>query len=172
MHYDFILALDPSGSFCEGKGTTGWCVFNCKDNKVIHAGSISAKKFDSMEAYWDAQINLIDYWRKRFKNNLLLVVEDYILYESKAMSQVHSHMETSKLLGVIQYYCFLNRIPYIMEPASVVKNRWSNKILLYKKYIKKYKKNFYIPLHKKEPIDRHCLDAIRHAVHVATFKNK
>lgn len=171
MSYKFILGLDPSGNFYEGKGTTGWCVFNTTDNKIIKAGSISAKDFKSQEEYWFAHIDLITDMLKKRKKKLIVVMEDYMLYANKAKSQVNSRMETSKLIGVIQLHCYSKDIPYVMQTASEVKKRWTNNILHYKGYIKKYKKGYVIP-GTKTKIDRHCLDSIRHAVHYATFKNK
>ena len=57
-----------------------------------------------------------------------------------------------------------------MQRAVEVKNRWADHILEYKKYIIKRKHMYYLPDAPK-PISRHCKDAIRHAVHYATFYN-
>lgn len=170
MNYKFILGLDPSGNFYEGKGTTGWCIFNACDKKLIKAGSISAKTFKTQEAYWFAHLDLIATTNKKYKKKLIVVMEDYMLYASKAKDQINSRMETSKLIGVIQLNCYADGIPYVMQTASEVKKRWANNILHYKGYIKEYKRGYTIP-NTKEKIDRHCLDSIRHAVHYATFKN-
>lgn len=171
MSYKFILGLDPSGNFYEGKGTTGWCIFNTLDNRVIKAGSISAKDFENQEEYWFAHMNLITDINKKYKKKLIIVMEDYMLYASKAKDQINSKMETPKLIGILQLHCYSNNIPYVMQTASEVKKRWTNVILHYKGYIKEYKRGYVIP-GTKEKIDRHCLDSIRHAVHYATFKNK
>lgn len=171
MNYKFILGLDPSGSFYEGKGTTGWCIFNTTDNKVIKAGSISAKDFMTQEDYWYAHMDLITNTHKKYKKQLVVVMEDYLLYASKAKEQINSRMETPKLIGIMQLHCYSSNIPYWMQRAADVKTRWANNILHYKGYIKEYKKGYVVP-DTKEKIDRHCLDSIRHAVHYATFKNK
>lgn len=171
MNYKFILGLDPSGNFYEGKGTTGWCIFNTTDNKVIKAGSISAKDFMTQEDYWYAHMDLITNTHKKYKKQLVVVMEDYLLYASKAKEQINSRMETPKLIGIMQLHCYSNNIPYWMQRATDVKTRWANNILHYKGYIKEYKKGYVIP-DTKDKIDRHCLDSIRHAVHYATFKNK
>lgn len=171
MNYKFILGLDPSGNFYEGKGTTGWCIFNTLDNRVIKAGSISAKDFENQEGYWFAHMDLITDTNKKYKKKLIIVMEDYMLYASKAKDQINSRMETPKLIGILQLHCYSNGIPYVMQTASEVKKRWTNVILHYKGYIKEYKRGYTIP-GTKEKIDRHCLDSIRHAVHYATFKNE
>ena len=33
--YKYVLAFDPSGSFYEGKGTTGWCIMDTKTKEVL-----------------------------------------------------------------------------------------------------------------------------------------
>lgn len=167
--YDFILAFDPSGCFREGNGTTGWCVFNCRENKVTMCGSISAKKYACAEVYWDQHLNLIETYRERYKDNMVVVMEDYLLYESKASSQINSRMETCKLIGVLQHYCWWKHIDFGMQLAATVKKRWSNEILCYKKYIKIKGRGYALP--DGTIINRHTLDSIRHAIHFATFKN-
>jgi len=171
MNYSFVLALDPSGSYHEGKGTTGWSVYNCLDKNIIHGGSIPAASFNFMEAYWDEHIRIIASFDTKYHKKFVVVIEDYLLYANKAESQINSHMETCKLIGVIQHYCWTHQIPYVMQCASEVKLRWSNEILLYKKIVSRKEKKYYIPVNKK-PIDRHCLDSIRHGIHYATFKNE
>ena len=61
-------------------------------------------------------------------------------------------------------------VPLLLEPASEVKTRWANNILNYKGYIKKSGRGYTIPNVKCPDVTRHCLDAVRHAVHVATFR--
>jgi hypothetical protein len=79
-------------------------------------------------------------------------------------------METCKLIGVLQHHCWLNQIPYKMQTAGTVKSRWSNEILEHKRYIFKAARGYKTPT--GITINRHCQDAIRHAVHFATFKNE
>jgi len=170
MLYKYLLAIDPSGSFIEGKGTTGWCVFNCTENKVTIAHSLKAKEHGKMELYWDAHIQLIKDFQKRYGKDLIVIIEDYILYEHKMKDQINSRMETCKVIGIIQHYCYLQGLPYCMQLAATVKNRWTNDILGYKKYVFK-KSRSYCLSDRKTILDRHALDSIRHAVHFATFKN-
>ena len=166
----FILSFDPSGSWHEGKGTTGWCVFSTADKRITCAGNIAADKFNCAEAYWCKHLELLDNFYAKYKDKLVLVVEDYLLYESKAKSQINSRMETPKLIGIIQVWAYQHSVPLLLEPASEVKTRWANNILNYKGYIKKSGRGYMIPNVKCPDVTRHCLDAVRHAVHVATFK--
>jgi len=172
MHFKYVLAFDPSGNYNEGKGTTGWCLLSTyPDKHIIAGGHISAACFKSMEAYWAEHIKLIDTYKQKYGTNLVLVIEDYLLYKHKAANQTNSRMETCKLIGVLQYYCYTSELLYIMQPAVEVKTRWTNDTLCYKNYIKKKRNKFIIPATNAE-INKHCLDSIRHAVHFATFKNK
>lgn len=91
-------------------------------------------------------------------------MEDYILYKQKAMGQVNSRMETPKLIGIIQQWCYTNDVPYVTQLANEVKSRWSDSILEWKGIIKR-KGNRYV-------LNEHIRDSIRHAVHYATFKNR
>lgn len=171
MSYEFILALDPSGSFNEGKGTTGYCILEITADRITITGNILAKNYLKIESYWQAHINLIDKYRKKYGKRLIIVMEDYILYKHKAQSQTNSRMETSKLISIIQYHCFIYNISYHMQLAAEVKNRWSDEILHYKGYLIKHKNKLVLP-HSQIYVDHHCKDAIRHAVHYGTFKIK
>lgn len=171
MNYAFVLALDPSGSFHEGKGTTGWAIMECAAMKITKCGNIRAVHYDTKEIYWQAHLALLETYYKKYGKRLFLVIEDYILYESKVQCQINSHMETSKLIGIMQHYCWNKGIPYGMQLAAEVKKRWTNEILHYKQYIAYQQKRIILP-NNKDYVDKHCMDAIRHAVHFATFKNK
>ena len=170
MKYKTILSIDPSGNFHEGKGTTGLCILNASTNKIRMTKSISAKSYNTQEEYRDAILIFIAKAVKRYKS-LVIVMEDYLLYKHKAETQINSKMETPKLIGVIQYYCWCNKIALSLQPAHMVKNRWCDEILEHKGYIKKRGGCFIVP-DTKELIDRHAKDAIRHAVHFKNFKNK
>lgn len=172
-YYRYILALDPSGSFYEGKGTTGWCLFDSKENSFVACGSLFAKDYKRAEEYWNSVIELIFYWKRRLgHHNMMLVCEDYLLYATKLHDQINSRMETCKLIGAIQLHCYQKKLDYYMQTASEVKNRWSNKILEYKGYIKPYRRGYIPTSGITETYTHHTLDAIRHAIHYATFKNR
>ena len=170
MKSNFILSLDPSGSYFEGKGTTGWCVYDCDMKKVTQGGYLAATTYLDVLAYWKAHLRLIQKYRDRYGNRLHVVIEDYRLYASRADSQTNSTMETCKLIGILQYFCLENGIEYTMQLASLVKNRWSNKVLAHKNILYFGPKHICLP-DKKTIINKHTCDAVRHAVHYATFKN-
>jgi hypothetical protein len=170
MNYARILAIDPSGNFEEGKGTTGTCLFDTILNKIEHLQDIHASAYTTKEQYWQAHLDFIKLVVEDYPETII-VIEDFTLDPRRAMQQSHSKMETPKIIGIIQLYCQQHDLPYKMQRAVEVKNRWADKILEYKGYIVKKNKMYYTPMHTK-PISRHCKDAIRHAVHYATFYNK
>lgn len=166
--YKSILALDPSGNYTEGKGTTGWCLFDAEQNKIITTGFLEADKSEGFESYWDWHLGIIDH-AERNSDSLMVVIEDYVLYAHKSNAQINSKMETPKLIGVLQHYCWQEGIPYKMQLAAEVKNRWTDEILVHKGYLEKAGNRHKVNGHA---INRHVKDSIRHAVHFNTFKNE
>ncbi len=163
--YKTILALDPSGNFKEGKGTTGFSVLNAETGVFEKTGHISASEFDTMERYWYQHILLLEL----FKNtNTIIVIEDYLLYNHKKECQVNSRLETPQLIGAIKLWCWENRLPYHIQTAAEVKNRWTNEILEHKGIIQKKGRGYAV---NNLSVNRHCLDSIRHATHFNTFRN-
>ena len=165
-----LLSLDPSGSFTEGKGTTGYCFYDAAEKKIILCDELTAYAYATKEEYWNAHILLIEQLSEQYPE-FTIVMEDYLLYANKAEEQINSRLETPKLIGILQHYCWLRRIPVHMQTASEVKSRWNNEILLHKGIIVAKGKGFALP-DTDQVISRHCIDAIRHATHHATFKWK
>lgn len=158
------------GAFNEGKGTTGFSVFHAPDKQFIKLGTIKATDYQFAEQYWDAHLNLLTELifskrgqRLNKQNKTIVVIEDYLLYAQKAESQINSRMETCKLIGIIQHWCYKHNIPYCMQPASLVKSRWTDNILHYKGYLKKKGERY--------EVCEHTRDSMRHAAHFATFRN-
>lgn len=169
----YCMALDPSGAFFEGKGTTGVCFFEMDSKKIQWVEEIRAKDFLGMEEYWDAHCQLILDTLRHYKlprSELTIVIEDYLLYANKAEEQTNSRMETPKLIGVLQHFCWKEGIPYFMQAAARVVKRWSDEVLIHKGYLKAKGKS--AVLSDGSYINKHKRDAIRHAIHYATFRNK
>lgn len=166
----FIIALDPSGSFYEGKGTTGYCVYDTERNTFVTCGSIYAKHYNCAEAYWSNVLNFVECEVNWF-HDVVVVCEDYLLYANKLQDQINSRMETPKLIGALQLWCFQHEVPYYMQTASEVKRRWSDEILEHKGIIKRNGRGWLPTSGNTSTYTHHSLDAIRHAVHYATFRN-
>lgn len=154
-----ILAIDPSGSFKEGKGTTGWVLLS-KGN-LLKFGDIKAIDYHNRGDYWRAITDLI----ARYTVDVV-VLEQYRLYSNKAESQINSEMETSKLLGYLEMILQDYNKKYELQMASQVKRRFNNKILVYKGYIEKSGKNRYSV--RGTHISGHAIDALRHALYYNT----
>lgn len=173
-HYGYILALDPSGNFEEGKGCTGW-ILTDGFGKVLRAGKIDAIEYAYTEEFWAAHVDLLESTIEKYKDHLIVVIEDFVLYPHKAAPQSFSRMETARLLGILQITCYNNYQPYVFQKAIEAKARWDNDILI-KQRLMKYGgrgRGFLIPDTKGcwITINKHMLDAYRHALHYATFKN-
>ena len=169
MNYKHIFALDPSGNFTEGKGTTGWAIL-LSDRTILECGFIAASSYNTINEYWDAHLELIESILSKY-DSVGVVIEDYLLYGNKAKSQINSRMETPKLIGILQQHLWTKGIPYCMQPAAEVKTRWADEVLVAKGFIEK-KKNGVTSVPNVGTICRHEKDAIRHGLHFASFKNK
>ena len=158
MKYKYIIALDPSGNFEEGKGTTGCCLFSAEKKDIISTWNIRASKYKSKEEYWNAHLHYLKQFMELYKN------------AKRALQQSYSKMETSKLIGVIQMACAENKWPLKMQLPVEAKSRWPDSFLEHKHLIKRLNKGY--ATNSGQVISRHEKDAIRHAVHYATFYNK
>lgn len=169
MKYNYIIALDPSGNFEEGKGTTGICLFSCNKKEIILTDTIKASNYKTKEDYWHAHISLLRKFTSLYKN-AIIVMEDFTLNPRRALQQSHSRMETSKLIGVIQLVCSEQNWPLKMQLPVEAKSRWPDSILEHKHLIKRIQKGH--TLLNGQVISRHEKDAIRHAIHYNSFYNK
>lgn len=166
---DIVLALDPSGNFTEGKGTTGFAF--SRDGFIFKAGQICAAEYKTQMEYWKAIMDLIDSEFDYDYNTYQLVCEDYRLYASASQAQINSNLETPQLIGAIKYHCYMNNLPITMQMASEVKERWSNEVLQNKGMLKyDYFTRAYWMGDLK--LGDHSLDAVRHCLHFITFKLK
>lgn len=172
MRYGHILAIDPSGSYEEGQGVTGWCVWDVVKQEFIATNYIDSGKYISALAYWHTHTQLIAERNDMHKGDLIVVIEDYLLYENKTESQINSKMETCRLIGILEHFCYVNRIPFVLQPANLVVNRWNNTVLLHKNIIVETQPKYYMLPYGRFRLNRHVLDSMRHALHFASFRNK
>lgn len=163
----YILALDPSGAYQEGKGTTGWCLFDQDTDKIVKYGVIKAEDYSCQFQYWDAHIKLID---SLAGFNMDVVIEDYLLYSDRANNQINSRLETPQLLGIIKYEAYKRGLFIYIQPAMLVKKRWSNETLAYKGYVKAEARGK-VSIAGRTVVT-HIQDSIRHAIHYKTYVSK
>lgn len=156
-----IIALDVSGNFEEGFGTTG--INYMYDNGEIHkADELKAIKFKSTEEYWDAHIDLFN--RVLDAVDLEVVMEGFRLYGHKSATQTNSQFETPQLIGVIRHWCWKNDVPLKIQYAVEVKKRWPDEILIKEGYIYLKGKTRYLTA-TNQILNNHKTDALRHALH-------
>lgn len=172
MKAKYIIGIDPSGAFNEGKGTTGLAVLNTVTNELAYTGWIAAVEFPTLEAYFDAHINwLIDCVRRY--QDIIVSIEDYILYADHATAHTNTHLETSQLLGLIKWWCYKNNITYTIRPAAAVKSRFTNNILKREGYIfEAAGGRLFTKIRMNRNLSNHELDAIRHAAYCYKFELK
>lgn len=158
-----FLSIDPSGSFVEGKGQSGWIVMS--GDQIETFGQIRANDFDTREEYWKAHSDLIE-----STNPECVVIEDFRLYKTKAKGQTNSEMETSKLIGYLEMYGYNNNLDIKKQMASQAKSRFNDKILVHKKHITKDPSGrVYI---NGVNVSGHIVDALRHALFYQLIERK
>lgn len=151
-----FIALDPSGNFHEGKGKTGWAVFENKE--LISFGAVNSKEYETQEEYWSAVTKLT-------VGFTLIVCESYKLQPTKSMAQSWSTLETPQLIGVIRMFAYNQGSKVIFQDPSS-KIRFSDDILVKNGFLEK--KNALYLCHGVKTND-HMRDAIRHGLFFIKF---
>ena len=159
-----IVALDPSGNFTEGNGTTGICEL---DGKLATVSDIHAGNYKNAEDYWDEHIVYLNSRLHRHMD-MEVVMEGYRLYGHKSDTQVNSTLETPQLIGVIRYWCYVNNVPLKIQFAVEVKNRWSDSVLEKKGIIEKVNGRRKL-ISSGQWLNNHKTDALRHALHYQRY---
>ena len=74
----YVLGIDPSGNFYEGKGTTGWCVFDIVKTRC-ECSSLYASRAKSQEAYCRHVVLINNMFVKYKAKGIAVSMEDYVL---------------------------------------------------------------------------------------------
>ena len=166
-----IVALDPSGNYSEGNGTTGVCEL---EGKLATVSDIHAGAYECAEEYWKAHIdtlhNFLEY-ADYSKQDLEIVMEGYRLYGHKTATQINSTLETPQLIGVIKFWCHVNRIPLKIQFAADVKTRWSDSVLEKLGVIEIVNRRRKLSS-SGQWLNNHKTDALRHALHYQKYGRK
>jgi hypothetical protein len=160
-----IIALDVSGNFKEGKGTTGIATFT--GNAPYTCAEIKASDYRQAEGYWEDHLQYLNRYRLDGEP-LEVVMEGFKLYGHKSKQQTNSEFETPMLIGIIRHWCYENYIPLKIQFASDVKTRWSDKVLEAKGIIEIRNGNRYL-VATGQPLNNHKTDALRHGMHYITY---
>lgn len=149
-----LLTFDPSGNFHEGKGTTGYAVF--QDGELIGFNDIKSEKCFTQEEYWAKHRNLIEGQQPD-----IVLIESYKLFEHKAQSQSWSALETPQLIGFLRMVCYDLNIPVVFQDPA--QKAGVNDIRLTKLgYLEKRGDRYYVD---GRLTNLHMRDAIRHGIY-------
>ena len=162
-----VLAFDPSGNFSsrEGKGVTGWALF--ENGKLKNFGRLSAESYNFVENYWDA--HLAEIWYQMNNCNFedcAVVCESYKLQPTKAMQQSWSALETPQLIGAMRMYSWKEiNVPFVLQDPSI-KARFSDEVLVKMGIAEKRGNKYYVLGHSTVDHER---DAIRHGLYYLKY---
>lgn len=157
-----ILAIDPSGEFTKGKGTTGFCLYDTSTNE-FKLYDIHAKDYESRASYFYGVCTTAT-----TKGVKTIVVEDYFLYNNakiSANSQTNSLLETPRLLGALEYEAHNTYKDIVFQRANI-KTRFTDKILVDMGLLEKRGNKYYA---NEKPTNDHQRDALRHALYYVKF---
>ena len=158
-----VLAIDPSGNF--PGGTTAFCQFDT-EAKTYRTCMVRAKDYNTQLEYWNA---VTDCMIASASDHI--VCEDFILYAHKATAQSWSSLDTARLVGVLEYMAHIEELPFSLQRAVEVMKRWADDQLIHAGYLKRVgKRRANITTDSEQFLVEHEIDALRHAVHYATFK--
>ena len=159
-----IIAIDISGNYEEGKGTTGYCIGNGK-GIIVEIGEIRAADYPTRMDYHNAVLSLA----LNEKKVDVIVCENFRLYQHKAQAQIHSLLETPRIIGALEYCAWQKNVPLYFQMAVDVKKRFSDEILLKNGTLKKEKNAICF---KEIKTNDHMRDAIRHFYYFVNFRLK
>lgn len=149
-----IMAIDPSGNFKEGNGTTGFVKY--ETGKPLEFGSITTGSHERRVDYWtEIATEMLHY------NPDLVILEDYRLYNtpnSPAAVQSFSQLETPRLVGILEYVAVNNKIKVHFQMANQTRPFSDEIMLKLGEYEKKGNRYYY----KGQAINDHERSALRH----------
>jgi len=160
-----IVAIDPSGNFTEGSGTTGYIVAEVYDDltyKITETGSISAKSYENRVDFWKAHKLLLSYYLKGVKTSMdEAIIEDYRLYNhqgAKAAMQSYSQLETVRLLGVLELFAAEESVDLTLQMANTLV-AWNEFVLVNRGILEKKGNRYYLD---NKPTNDHVRSALKH----------
>lgn len=159
-----ILCFDPSGNFSkgEGKGTTGWALF--ENDKLTDFGAIKSSDYESIEEYWQEHLILM-YNAKPDK----IICESYRLQGGKQMQQTWSALETPQLIGAMRMASYTDNKPFILQDPTI-KARVADEMLARWGIIQSVGSNRYNCMDRLTNL--HQRDAIRHGVFYIKYRKQ
>lgn len=156
------VAVDPSGSFNEGKGHTGISIIDDWNWDTLETISYSAKSYPDRHTYWKT---IMDTATKTCKD-VIVIIESFVVRSNGFL--VGKMPETSLLIGALVYECERLGIPYIFQSPSQAKTRFKDEYL--GKYIPNYERrdNGYYYLNGIR-INDHIRDSLKHLLYFMKY---
>ena len=99
------LALDPGNN-------TGYAMFDAGGN-LVSQGLLPQR--DGRDGLYKA----LQEWHANQRLLTTVICEDYFLYPWKGKAQSWSPLETTRVIGAIEYWCFLTGRTLILQPANI-----------------------------------------------------
>lgn len=152
-----FIVIDPSGNFNEGKGITGYAIF--EDNVLKDFGHVKSEDYQNQMEYWKDILDIA-------QDYSTIVCESYKLQPTKSMAQSWSTLETPQLIGVLRYMCWQENIKIVFQDPSC-KIRFSDDILINLSIFERKNKIYYC---KERKTNDHMRDAIRHGFYYLKYK--
>ena len=154
-----VLTLDPSGNFDEGKGHTGWAIFENKELRDF--GAVNADDYKTIELYFNAVFTLF-----ADEDINLIICEGYRLYAgARGKAQINSSLETPQLIGYLRMKAWEGDIPFILQPPSDKAPVNDERLVKAGVFEKRGTKHYCLD----RPTNLHMRDAIRHGVYYYRF---
>ncbi len=159
-----VIAIDPSGNFLEGKGTSGIALFD--GGNLVDTLTIKASEYSSAEEYWIAHRDTIE--SISALRSCDLVCESYKLQKHKAMQQSGSWLETPQLIGYLRAIFWGNGMSLVFQDPTI-KTRFNDSVLEKLGVIEKKGRLYF---RNGKPITMHERDAIRHGMYYIRYGKK
>ena len=126
------IAVDPSGSFNEGKGHTGISIVDDWNWNTLVTLSYSAKSYAHRHLYWKTIIDAVT----RTGKDVIVIIESFVVRSNGFL--VGKMPETSLMIGALIWELEEVGIPYVFQSPSQAKTRFKDEYL--GKYIPNYTK--------------------------------
>lgn len=157
----YILGIDPSGD-----GSSGFCLME-NTFKIINISELDRRNYSSDVLYWNAHLEKIKIFTQACNKQIIIAIEDFLFNPKRANQFAGSRMDTSKLIGIIQYYCniVLNIPVQMIKPLDHL-SRFKDSVLCNLNIIIKTPRGYNTV--DGISLSNHTKDALR----IATFYNK
>lgn len=158
------IAVDPSGSFNEGKGHTGVSIVDDWNWDTLQIKSFAAKKYEHRHLYWrDIIYNIVK------SNPDVVIIESFVVRSNGFL--VGKMPETSLMIGALVWELEEIGIPYVIQSPSQAKTRFKDNLL--PKYIpsmelKVVNDKFYFYLNGNMTND-HERDSLKHLLYYMKY---